>query len=186
MKKILSLLLLSSSLFSMELQIVPAHQKQKKTFIDKSSVFVPERLGTLNLSHGKKGFMIHQDTKKFVIDQRFLNQTARALTKENMSSFLQNGYFEVNQTNDGTFSLKATHRKEGGGAFGAALGAFLGKAAVYVLGHGAIQVVAICTGPAYPVTLLALEGCLAWPIEAASMAGAVAGGIALGVATGPV
>lgn len=195
MKKILSLLLVSSSIFSMQLDIAKSDQKHSKMYIDQalkkvridpSSVHASYTLGDVALYHGKKGFVVRQDDKKYVINECFMDSTARNLTREQLATFLTTGYFALNQANDGTFLLKAHQRVVGGGVIGASIGAFLGKAAVYVIGHGAIQIVAICTGPAYPVTVLALEGCFAVPIEAASMAGAIAGGMALGVATGPV
>jgi len=87
---------------------------------------------------------------------------------------------------DGEFSLQAKGRVNGGGPIGAAIGVFLGKAAVSVVGHGSLLLISGLTGPAAPYTFFALEACLGHQIEIASMAGAVAGGIALGVATGPV
>ena len=143
-------------------------------------------MGSLDLYHSKKGFYVRQDDKKQTIKKHFTDPMLRDITKPQLKAFLTAGYLTINQMEDGEYSLKAKGRMVGGGALGASIGAFLGKAAVYVVGHGAIQIVALCTGPAYPVTVLALEGCFAVPIEAASMAGAVAGGIALGVATGPV
>lgn len=212
MKRILSLLFISSSVFSMQLDIVQRNRqelgivqrdkqmfevallKQKshkindldKVYIAQQSVFVPNQLGSIELSHGKKGFCVHKDGKKHFVKRYNVDPMARDFTKEQLQSFLAVGYFCVNKMSNDEYSLKANARINGGGVFGASLGAFLGKAAVYVVGHGAIQIVAVLTGPAYPVTVMALEGCFAAPIEAASMAGAVAGGLALGVATGPV
>ena len=186
MKKVLGLLFITSSVLSMQLDRVDNNHKSNKMYIDSFSVKVPNRLGNLNLYHGKKGFYVRQDDKKQTIKKYFTDPMLRDITKTQLKAFLANGYLSINQMDDGEFSLKANGRIVGGGVIGASIGAFLGKAAVYVVGHGAIQIVAICTGPAYPITVLALEGCFAVPIEAASMAGAVAGGIALGVATGPV
>jgi hypothetical protein len=72
------------------------------------------------------------------------------------------------------------------GIFGANVGCFIGKFVVYFVGHGAIHLAALATGPAYYVTLTALEGTFALPIEAVSKVGAIAGGIAGGTLTGPV
>lgn len=231
MKKILSLLLLSSSLFSMELQVIRpskfnaqykstdiskvafakaitphtpfaspvkiASAKSKSSpvvvkhkledlRIDSKFTFVPERLGSLQLNHGENGFSIIQDGKKYEIQKCFIDSGLRNTNKEQLQAFLKSGYISVNQADDGTFTLKAHSRILGGGAIGAAIGAFLGKATVSVIGHGIIVAVSALTGPAAPVTFVALESCFGAAIEATSMAGAVAGGIALGVATGPV
>jgi len=171
---------------SIELDKVSYADNKNKMYIEPLSVRVPKRLGNLDLYHSKKGFYVREDDKKHTIKKYYTDPVVRNMTKTELKSFLTAGYLSINQMNDGEYSLKANGRLVGGGALGASIGAFLGKAAVYVVGHGAIQIVAILTGPAYPVTVLALEGCFAVPIEAASMAGAIAGGIALGVATGPV
>lgn len=193
MKHLLLLSLVTSSMFGMELALVkPSDQKvnfadtKNKMHISPFSVSAPSKLGDLDLYHGKKGFYIRHDDKKHIVQKYFTDKMVRNMDKKQLQAFLVTGKLAINQMDDGEYSLKAKLPLNGGGVFGASVGAFLGKAAVYVVGHGAIQIVALCTGPAYPVTLLALEGCFAVSIEAASMAGAVAGGIALGVATGPV
>lgn len=183
MKRVLSLLLCTSSIFSMQLDLVKSDVKKDHHI---KQIFVPNHLGLLELYHGKNGFYVRQDDKKYEVKKYFTDPLVRDVSEKQLKNFLKNGYISLNQMNDGEFSLKAKGRVNGGGALGASIGAFLGKAAVYVVGHGAIQLISICTGPAYPVTLLALTGCFAIPIETASMAGAVAGGIILGVATGPV
>lgn len=72
------------------------------------------------------------------------------------------------------------------GVIGASIGAFLGKIAVSLAGHGLIYIVAGLTGPFVVVTAIALEGAFGAIIESASLAGAVAGGITLGAITGPI
>lgn len=72
------------------------------------------------------------------------------------------------------------------GIIGASIGAFLGKIAVSVIGHGLICIIGGLTGPLAPVTIIVLESTFGAAIEAGSMAGAVAGGITLGALTGPV
>jgi hypothetical protein len=206
MKKLLLLSLLSSPMFGMELDTIKSDIKshkiikpsstefdrvsyadnKNKMYIESFSVRAPSKLGNFDLYHSKQGFYVRKDDQKYEIKKYFTDPIVRDITKTDLKAFLQSGYLSINQMSNGEYSIKANGRLIGGGALGASIGAFLGKAAVYVVGHGAIQLVAICTGPAYPVTVLALEGCFAVPIEAASMAGAIAGGIALGVATGPV
>ena len=184
MRKILGLLFISSSIFSMQLGLVKSDEK--KVHIPPTFVFVPSRLGPVDLYHGKKGFSVIHENKKHKIESPFTDPMVRNITPEQLKAFLNNGRLSINQTTDGTFLLKANTRTVGGGIIGANIGAFLGKATVYVLGHGAIQIAALCTGPAYPATVLALEGCFAIQIEAASMGGAIAGGMIGAVTTGPV
>ena len=143
MKKILSLLFLSSSLFSMQLalkmqtprfdhvksafvkqqkailwqtnQIVSKVVDTPKVYIDTSSIRAPHSLSDIKLYHGKKGFVVFHDDKKHIIEKCFMDQTARSITTEGLKSFLKTGYFALNQTNDGTFTLKAHYRLMGGG-----------------------------------------------------------------------
>jgi hypothetical protein len=193
MKKILGLglLFLSSALFSMD--IVQFEQKAatvksllNKTHIDSKSVFVPNRLGEVELFHSDKGFCVLKDDRKHVIQKYHTDKMIRDMSKEQLQSFLAVGYVALNQMDNGEYSLKANGRINGGGLIGASIGAFLGKAAVSVVGHGTIQIIGLLSGPAYFPVVIALESCFGPAIETASMAGAVAGGMALAVATGPV
>ncbi len=200
MRKILGLLFISFSMFSMQLDLVSSKSKVNrfqeklskqidsvdKVHIKPASIVVPNRLGSVELYHSKKGFYVRQDDKKYAIKKYFTDPMLQNITKTQLKAFLANGYLTINQMEDGEYSLKAKGRMVGGGAIGAAIGACVGKVAVSLVGHGAIQIIALCTGPAYIPTVIALETFFGVQIEAATMAGAVAGGIALGVATGPV
>ena len=197
MKRILSLLLVASSILPMELEQakpnrLPERLEQPKSYgiwqehIKPPSVFIPEKFGEMMLYHSDKGFRIYQNDKKYKIDKLFTDARVRNASREELHSFLKNGYLVINRTNTGEFTLRANERLVGGGVIGAAIGAFLGKAAVSVVGHGTILIIGALTGPAAPVTIIALESVFGAAIESASMAGAVAGGVALGVATGPV
>jgi hypothetical protein len=187
MKRVLLLLsFISTSIFSMELEKFSYADNKHKMYIEPFSVRVPERLGELDVYHSSKGFYIRKDDKKKEIKRYNMDPMLRDITKKQLTGFLANGYLAVNKTEDGQYLLKAKQRLNGGGPIGAAIGVFLGKAAVSVVGHGTIFLIGALTGPAAPVTIIALESCFGAAIESASMAGAVAGGIALGVATGPV
>ena len=214
MKKILSLLLLSAPLCAMELQIIQLDQKaaaikhvsksiyseskdmhikpanmhleSKNMHIEQKSVFAPKRLGSIELSHSKKGFKVYKDDEKHVIKRYYTDPIVRNMTKEELKTFLTMGYLSVNQMDNGEFTLKANGRLNGGGPIGAAIGAFLGKAAISIAGHGTIQIIGILSGPAYLPVVIGLESCFGGAIEATSMAGAVAGGMIGAVATGPV
>lgn len=211
MKKLLLLSLVTSSLFSMQLahKLQTPYKKRSNTIksalikaemsrtvsneidvktvrINPSSVRTPHRLGDVELYHDKNGFIVLQDNKKHVIEKRFMDPTSRTITKEQLKSFLKLGYFTLNQTNDGTFTLKAHHRLTGGGVGGATTGFYIGKFITYFVCHGAIVVVAGLTGPAAPATFAGLEGCLAPHIELASQVTSLAGGMIGAVITGPV
>jgi hypothetical protein len=185
-KALLMLSFMNVSLFSMELEVVKHTQNANKMRIDSSSTFIPNQLGSLDLYHGKKGFYIRQDDKKQSIKRYNMEPMLRDITKTQLKGFLANGYLSINKTEDGEYLLKAKQRLNGGGPIGATIGCFLGKAAVSIVGHGAIQVVGILSGPFYWPVVIGLESTIGHQIELASMAGAVAGGIALGAATGPV
>ena len=205
MKKVLGLLLVTSSVLSMQLdlarfdkkinlsQMVKFQEKLlkhtdnvSKVRIEPTSVFVPSELGLVKLYHSDKGFSVRQDDKKHQIQTCFTDSMVRNIKKEALKDFLKNGYLEVNQMSDGTFSLKANNRVKGGGILGCIIGATVAKVAVSVVGHGAIFIVGGLTGPAAPYTVFALESYFGAAIEAASIKAAIAGGIAGGVATGPV
>ena len=72
------------------------------------------------------------------------------------------------------------------GAWGAIIGAIVGKTTVSFLGHGAICLVSGFAGPFAPAAYTALEGTFGVAIEAASVHAGVALGIAGAIATGPV
>ena len=198
MKKVLYLSLVTSSVFSMQLDLVKTNKLQEKlshyiaskvsdkTHIKPESVFAPSKLGLVELYHGKNGFYVRQDDKKYEVKKYFTDPMVRDVSEKQLKNFLKNGYLSLNQMNDGEFSLKAKGRVNGGGVIGTIIGASLGKIAVSLVGHGAIVLISICTGPAAIPTAIALESYFGAQIELASIKGAIAGGILLGVATGPV
>jgi hypothetical protein len=104
MKRTLSLLLFTSSIFSMQLDL-----------IKKEQVFAPSRLGEVELYHGEKGFHVLKDDKKYVIQKYFTDPIVRDITKEQLNAFLESGHLSLNQMNDGEYSLKAKGRVNGGG-----------------------------------------------------------------------
>jgi len=86
-------LLITSSLFSMQLDLVNIDKKtsklshyivskiSNKTHIKPESVFAPSKLGSVELYHGKKGFYVHQDNKKHVIKKYFTDPIIRNIPK---------------------------------------------------------------------------------------------------------
>jgi predicted metalloendopeptidase len=219
MKKVLGLLFLSSSIFSMQvatikdsclkvktiqhklikqrtpkspLSLKDIKQRSPKLTIDvkdcinPSSFSAPKGLGDIKLFHNEKGFHVLQNNNMHLIKSWNTDKLVRKATTLDIKDFQKKGYFYVTQMGDGQFELKVMDRVKGGGVLGACIGAFFGKAAVYVIGHGAIQIAAVASGPLYFPTLWALEGWLAVPIEAASMKAAITCGMLGAVATGPV
>jgi len=170
-KYLLSLsLILCSSLSAMELK--------------KEHLSIPQGLGNVKVLHKNNGKFYVNDAKVQVYNT---DKELRGLSREQLTSILAAGsYIQLKQIGDDNYKLSLEGRLLGGGLFGATAGAWIGKAVVYVAGHGAILVAGALTGPAAPVTILTLEAWFAPQIEMASMAGAVAGGILGGVATGPV
>ena len=130
MKKILSLLFLTSSMFSMQLDLVNtdtrAQRFQEKLYKQdflkthdlhkvEASVIVPERLGSAKLYHGDKGFYVHHDNKMKRIQKCFTDKMVRNITPEQLQAFAQVGYFTLNKMSDDEYSLRANGRVNGGG-----------------------------------------------------------------------
>ena len=183
MRKILGLLFISSSIFSMQLDLVkpnktvsvlvpadkltPAELNSlSKVYINRKAVFAPERLGSVELCHGKKGFSVLQNNKKHAIAKYFIDPLLRDITREQLGAFLQGGYLSINQMNDGEFSLKANGRIKGGGP---AFGAFM---------YWATKSLCYGTAAAVITTTVAVTG--------GAVVGAAGGGAVAGAATGAV
>ena len=150
------------------------------------SQYVPDKLGNARILLLKKGFAVQRDGKKYKIAEHNLDQTLRKMSSEQRSKYFSKGHVELNQLSDGEYSLKANPKLKGGGVFGAWLGSTLGYGLVTFAGHGAIQLIAVCTGPFYVPVSGTLHKMLAVPIHTAATTAGIAGGIAGGVATGPV
>lgn len=184
MQKIFCTLALLLSIFSMQ-----SNGSQILSIKD-SAVFAPQRLGNIKLRYDNQGYSVLQNGKPHRIEIGDVDPLLRKMNREQLKKFQQKGLIAVNQADNGEFSLKAAANMKGGGIWGAVVGAFLGKAAVSVVGHGAIAIVSGAVGlfcpPAGLALGISLESTCGPMIEAASIKGAIAGGIAGGVATGPV
>jgi hypothetical protein len=139
-----------------------------------------------DLFHANGKFHIVYKDQAQVIDNHWVDKPLRGIDQEKLKKFLKNGYISVHKMDNGEFNLKSNMRITGGGVGGATVGFYAGKFSVYFVGHGAMYIAALCTGPAFPVTLAALESTFIVPLEAASNAAGLAGGMVGGVATGPV
>lgn len=217
MKKVLGLLLLSSSLFSMQLAhklqtpgnrfksaLVKAHKLKamqivaantintQKIHIDASSIHVPHNLTDVKLYHSKKGFVVLHDNKKHVIEKCFMDQNARSIKQEQLKSFLKTGYFALNQTNDGTFTLKAQHRLTGGGPMFGAFMYWVTKSLCYGTAAAAVGGTIVATGGAAAGALgasgttAAVTGAVAAKTTATVVAAKATGAIVATAATSTV
>jgi len=100
-------------------------------------------------------------------------------------------YLELKELSDGQYAIKLHHRLVGGGFWGAAAGAWVGKWVTSFVLHGSIGVAsAVISVFATPVAgtafFLATESTLGATIESISTTAAFVVGLAGGVATGPV
>lgn len=157
--------------------------------LSRNAVFVPERLGALDLLHDDNGFKVEKNGEIHTIQNCFVEKEIRGISKDKLARLLVAGaYLSLNGIDDGNdYSLRLNGRLNGGGVGGATAGAIAGKFAVHFVGHGLIYIAALCTGPAFPVTVVSLEAALLPTIiEPLSNVAAVGCGIAGGVVTGPV
>jgi hypothetical protein len=127
MKRVLYLILVASSILPMELlenlkaNRLPERLEQSKghgiwqEHIKPPSVFIPDKFGEMMLYHSDKGFRVYQNDKKYKIDRLFTDARVRNATREELHSFLQNGYLVINRTTTGEFTLRANERLVGGG-----------------------------------------------------------------------
>ena len=134
MKKILSLLLATSSIFSMQLDLVKSDVKKEHI----KQIFVPSKLGSVELYHSKKGFFVRKDDQKHVIKKYFTDPIVRDITKKQLNAFLEAGYLSLNQMEDGKFSLKAKGRVNGGGPILGAAAYWITKSLCYCIISAAI------------------------------------------------
>jgi len=141
--------------------------------------------------NGPKGFAVLKDGKIDNVGPEAVDSTLRKMDFQQRNMFLlKNGNISVDQDESGQFHLKFAPKLNGGGVWGARIGAFLGKAIVSIVGHGVIAIitkVASRRGDAAAVaTGVGLESTMGAAIEAASMKGAIIGGIIGGIITGPL
>jgi hypothetical protein len=132
MKRVLSLLLITSSILPMKNDVTP---------IKKGSFFAPSNLGTLELFHDTKGFFVNKANEEHRIEKHFTDSMVRNINKKQLNSFLNNGYLTLNQMNTGKYSLKAKGRIPGGGPVAGLIAYWTTKTLCYgvmVAGIGAL------------------------------------------------
>src|SRR5579863_3625779 len=149
MKKSLYLLYITAPLFSMELDLVKFTKPIKRMRIEQpSSLFVPERLGPLELYYGAKEFSVKQDNKTYHVKKYFTDKILYNMTKKELTSFLEDGYLSLNQMDDGEFSLKAKGRVKGGGPIFGSFMYWLTKSLCYGVLTASTSSVVVATGGA--------------------------------------
>lgn len=158
--------------------------------INEAARFASHKLGKVDVYHNNGEFLITHNNKIHVVENHCVDKPLRNIDKHKLAMFLTHGHLAINKTDNGEFTIRGNTHLKGGGVIGATVGAFLGKAAVSVVGHGTIAIVSGTVGffcpPAGWALAVSLESTCGPMIEAASLQGAIAGGIAGGVATGPV
>jgi hypothetical protein len=161
--------------------------------VDKKSLQMPQRLGSISLHHNKDGFTVYDHDQKIEVPVKsyMVDKELREISQKNLDKILaRGGYISIDNRSGSDYSLQLQGHVKGGGPVGATIGAITGK----VLVHTAFQVgylaiagaVGLVCPPAFVPVYAALQAAGAAPAEATSIAGAVAGGIVGGVITGPV
>jgi len=138
------------------------------------------------LFYNEDGFFVDEGDVRRRIQSCDTDPLFEKRTVNDIIKYSMHGKFRVTKVGDGDYRVSSIVGLRGGGAGGATVGFWAGKFIASFVGHGAIHLVAACTGPAYPVTVLALESTVGPMVETASTAVAVGAGILGGVATGPV
>lgn len=97
MKKVLLLLTISFSIFSMNLLDLR---------VPRSGFFVArEGLDPLELYHKDKRFFIFRNDKMTKVQKFYIDQLVTNITREQLDEFLKVGYLVVDRTNYGEFSI---------------------------------------------------------------------------------
>jgi hypothetical protein len=153
------------------------------------ALFVSSMIGGINgavIGHTGKHWTVTEHDRSYKVGRDCIDGTLVNVNKYNMARFLQKGRIQATKMNDGQYMLRGHINGPGGAVFGAIGGAYIAKFSVHFLGQSAMFIAAACTGPAFPVTLAALEATFIGPLEAASNVAAVGGTILGAVITGPV
>lgn len=187
MKRLLSLLLpfclTVSASDELNMQQMPFDEID---FSDKALI-VHDQVSDQLIYRTDKGFFVQSGEDVIKVKPHDIDKSIRSLSVKSLASFVAAGNsIRAHKFDNGEFSLAPYGKIHGGGPGGATAGFYIGKFATYFVCHGAIQVAALCTGPAYLVTLASLEGTFLPTIELASNTVALGTGMIGAVMTGPV
>lgn len=134
-----------------------------------------------------EGFLVKKGDELVRVNNYDIDPTFRGRDMKDILKYTAlDNKFRISECDNGEYKVSPASDLRGGGIFGAQGGFLLGKFLVHFVGQGVIQIAALCTGPAYPATVVALEATFLPFIEAASNVVALGTGVAGAVITGPV
>jgi hypothetical protein len=136
------------------------------------------------LFYNKEGFFVAEGEDIKHVHPYDTDKTLHGLSVKDIMKYTMHGKFRVSKFNSGEYRIESIGELNGGGPGGATIGFYVGKFLTHFVGHGVIQIAAVCSGPAYLVTLTSLEATFGPGIEAASNVVGLGTGILGGVATG--
>jgi hypothetical protein len=168
---------------------VQSMTKNTEVIVHKGGFTAPENLGILSvLKDRQNGYSILTKDGAEIVKRQDVSPMLRNMNASQLAAFINQGHgtIQVKRYNNGDFKIEEHVRGNGGAGFGATIGFFAGKFGVSLIGHGAIQAIAFCTGPAYAATVYALEASAGPYIEAASFHAGVVLGVAGMALTGPI
>ncbi len=163
MKKTLGLLLATSSIFSMQLSQYDASNKRAFNHlrVPEHSVFVPKKLGGIDLYHDDAGFHIVKDDKVLPIQKCFIDSPIRNMTKKQLHNYQRYSYFALNQMKEGEYTLKAKHRLQGAGPILGTFMYWLTKTLCYTTAIAGTGVIVGATGGSAAGLVMATNGLVA-------------------------
>lgn len=139
------------------------------------------------LFYDKEGFFVRSNDEDVRVHPYDTDPIFKNRNQKDVLKFALGNKLMLKKFNNGEYKVEAAGGLKGGGVGGAWLGSIIGKAAVHFVGHGVIQIIGVCSGPAYLPTVAALEAALLpTVIEPMSNVVAIGLGVAGGVATGPL
>ncbi|MCX5922227.1 MAG: hypothetical protein NTX86_02775 [Candidatus Dependentiae bacterium] len=188
---ILSMLLISSQSFGMNQLTQHKFSELDNLDLSEATFCIPqERMTSTScnkqLLYNKEGFLVADGEEVIPVNSYDTDKLLRGRKINDIIKYGTVGKFKLSQYDNGEYKVDAVVELKGGGIGGAWVGSTIGYGLVTFLGHGTIQLIAVCTGPVfYTATAGTLHKMMAIPIHKAATAAGIAGGIALGVATGP-
>lgn len=115
---LLPLLLIVSSVSAMEIT-------------SKQGLFVPQKLGSVQLFKTDEGFEIIKDSESIKVKSYDVDPILKNLNKDTIKEFGKIGSIHLNQFNNGDYSLKAKGKINGGGPLTGMIAAWTVRALMY-------------------------------------------------------
>lgn len=139
------------------------------SLIQQDALFIPAKLGTLQVMHDDNGFRINKDGTSYDVDSFSVDPLLRKMKKEQMKKFLMSGRIMVNQATDGGYTLKSAVNLKGGGPVSGAIAYWVTKSLCW----GGVGIAASAAATGIVAATIATAG--------AGTGAIVAGGCAYGV-----